>query len=177
MSPCALHSTNRVRHQRREWKSKNREKIKLNGRGMTVNLEHRNTHRAHDSLTEYSSVHTNINSQIKLPTYCLLEASAFIAARSQRSQFPYSGRRDKRSATGNLFLMGRIQKPHRVFRKPTWTRTLVLHLVFPLLMFIVWPFLSPPFLCQPQSLRHTTRDRSWLKCPLLKETSSTSETG
>lgn len=51
----------------------------------TVNLEHRNTHRAHDSLPEYSSVHTNINSQIKLPTYCLLEASAFITAGSQRS--------------------------------------------------------------------------------------------
>lgn len=85
----------------------------------TVSLEHRNTHGAHDSLPEYSSVHTNTNSQIKLSTYCLLEASAFIAAGSQRSQFPYSGRREKWSGTGNLFLMGRIQKPHRVFRKPT----------------------------------------------------------
>lgn len=134
----------------------------------TVSLEHRNTHGAHDSLPEYSSVHTNINSQIKLSTYCLLEASAFIAAGSQRSQFPYSGRREEWSGTVNLFLMGKIQKPHRVFRKPTWTKALVLHLVFPLLMFIIWPFL-----CQAQSLRHTTRDRSWLKCPLLKETSST----
>ena len=47
-----------------------------------VSLEHKNTHTEH-MTTRVLSVHTNIKSQIKLSAFCLLEASAFIAARSQ----------------------------------------------------------------------------------------------
>lgn len=88
-------------------------------------------------MTPHQSIHLSIQTSTHRSN-CQHTASWKPLPSSQpghRDQFPYSGRRDKRSGTGNLFLMGRIQKPHRVFRKPTWTRTLVLHLVFPFFFF------------------------------------------
>ena len=66
-------------------KQEQRENKAKRQRDDPVSLEHGNTHGAHDSLPDYSPAHTDINSETKLSTYCLLEASAFIAAGSQQS--------------------------------------------------------------------------------------------
>lgn len=75
--------------------------------------------------------------------------------------------------------MGTIQKPHQVFRKCRCTRTLVLCQVFALLLFITRHFSNFHFCAKHNHylLSYTTGDRSWLKCPLLRETSSTSKRG
>lgn len=135
-SPHVLQSTNRVRYQRRKGKRKKTRTGKIKLRVRSEFKIHKHTQRTKESLLKYLCIQI---SNHRSNSQCT-KASAFIAARSQWSQLQFSGRRNKGSGTRKLVFNGKIQNPHWVFRKPGWTRTLVLYSIFAWLMFITWPF-------------------------------------